>query len=399
MDMSRGLLRKIAAVFLCCTVLAGCGENKGKVPDAVSVSKETTVSSVSASKEDTGGKTVSTDNEEASSVREDSDAEVKYPAGFTPVPELEGMEVKGMVYAWRPYKEEYRPFINALVDDRYYVVQSGETFGLMDIDGKWIVKPEYVSVSYAYNYYIYDTYGEESKNYTLMDGALVQLDPETGWADVCGTNVDPGIAWDPKTSGLVIINYQEDEARPTGFDGVVACREYSYTDSIDEYYHIQESENCAVIVNNKPVTDFIYEEATVFSEGLIAVKKDGRWGYADIEGNEVIPCLFDGIRDTQYDYGIEISYYAKEHPDYYTEEEVNGFLSEWEKSFFGAACTEGCVVLSQAGGYALFSDKYEELIPFGEFDNLSEVKDGKLFAEKDGVWGVLSLDEYLAASE
>lgn len=36
-----------------------------------------------------------------------------------------------------------------------------------------------------------------------------------------------------------------------------------------------------------------YQDARQFSEGLAAVKKDGKWGYIDTEGNTVIPFRFD----------------------------------------------------------------------------------------------------------
>ena len=36
-----------------------------------------------------------------------------------------------------------------------------------------------------------------------------------------------------------------------------------------------------------------YEDADSFSQGLAAVKKDGKWGYIDMEGSTVIPFQFD----------------------------------------------------------------------------------------------------------
>jgi len=40
-----------------------------------------------------------------------------------------------------------------------------------------------------------------------------------------------------------------------------------------------------------------YEDAGIFSEGLAAVKQDGKWGYIDKQGREVIPLLYDGARN------------------------------------------------------------------------------------------------------
>ena len=41
------------------------------------------------------------------------------------------------------------------------------------------------------------------------------------------------------------------------------------------------------------IIDPQYEDADSFSQGLAAVKKDGKWGYIDMEGNTVIPFQFD----------------------------------------------------------------------------------------------------------
>lgn len=41
------------------------------------------------------------------------------------------------------------------------------------------------------------------------------------------------------------------------------------------------------------IIDPQYEDADSFSQGLAAVKKDGKWGYSDMEGNTVIPFQFD----------------------------------------------------------------------------------------------------------
>ena len=41
------------------------------------------------------------------------------------------------------------------------------------------------------------------------------------------------------------------------------------------------------------IIDPQYEDADSFSQDLAAVKKNGKWGYIDTEGNTVIPFQFD----------------------------------------------------------------------------------------------------------
>ena len=38
---------------------------------------------------------------------------------------------------------------------------------------------------------------------------------------------------------------------------------------------------------------FKYETADDFSEGLAPVRSNGKWGYIDTTGREVIPCIYD----------------------------------------------------------------------------------------------------------
>lgn len=44
----------------------------------------------------------------------------------------------------------------------------------------------------------------------------------------------------------------------------------------------------------KEVVKCIYDAARSFREGLAIVVKDGKWGFIDKTGKEVIPCVYDG---------------------------------------------------------------------------------------------------------
>jgi len=49
----------------------------------------------------------------------------------------------------------------------------------------------------------------------------------------------------------------------------------------------------ALAVTHVMIIPYAYEDADYFSEGLAAVKLDGKWGYIDTTGNEVIPFQYD----------------------------------------------------------------------------------------------------------
>ncbi len=58
----------------------------------------------------------------------------------------------------------------------------------------------------------------------------------------------------------------------------------------------------AVNRNGEAVIPIIYEDAMHFSEGLLAVKKDGKWGYLDQNHNITIPFEYDNL----YTYGSTV---------------------------------------------------------------------------------------------
>lgn len=49
-----------------------------------------------------------------------------------------------------------------------------------------------------------------------------------------------------------------------------------------------------------PLTKPIYQTATSYSEGRLCVLRNGKYGFLDSLGNEVIPCRFDNVGDFQH---------------------------------------------------------------------------------------------------
>lgn len=63
----------------------------------------------------------------------------------------------------------------------------------------------------------------------------------------------------------------------------------------DEKYGIRKNKLYRFINNRRMGIKSIYEEACEFKEGFAPVKRDGKWGVINEDGNEVIPCIYDEI--------------------------------------------------------------------------------------------------------
>lgn len=128
----------------------------------------------------------------------------------------------------------------------------------------------------------------------------------------------------------------------------------------------------AVYADGKLSTDFIYEKCGSFSDGLMTVCRDGKWGYVDRNGEIVIPLDYDAS--------------WKEYIPY--ENHENG-----ESEEFCYAASGGYVVLCKEGEWELRDTYGNEIISMGEFEEIRPVYDGKCWVKKEGKWGVVQINK------
>ena len=67
---------------------------------------------------------------------------------------------------------------------------------------------------------------------------------------------------------------------------------------------------------------FRYDKAEMFREGLAAVQRNGKWGFIDQKGNEIIPPKFDRI-DHVFSGGRAIIYDKESKKSYFIDREGN----------------------------------------------------------------------------
>ena len=113
-----------------------------------------------------------------------------------------------------------------------------------------------------------------------------------------------------------------------------------------------------------------YTNAGCFSFGYAAVEADGKWGYIDETGREVIPCEYDPA------------------PDY-------GFPADPAKGhdllLTAYPSTSGTAVVFRDGECGLISMDGTLLIGFGVFDNMAPAYEDQLWVETAEGWRLLDL--------
>ncbi|MCF8298533.1 MAG: WG repeat-containing protein [Saprospiraceae bacterium] len=174
-------------------------------------------------------------------------------------------------------------------------------FGYKNNSGEIVVKPIY---DYASNLF--------------YDGlAVVMLGDKYGFIDTVGVEVIPLIydyvnAFDEglaivnldsswgiiDVNGIVKIPFEYDYLDPNYFDyerilifkGVVG----KYNNPVKGKYGVAD-------FNGKELIPCIYDSIGVFSSNMAAVKKDGRWGYVNEKGDLVIPIQYSYAGEFDYD--------------------------------------------------------------------------------------------------
>lgn len=128
----------------------------------------------------------------------------------------------------------------------------------------------------------------------------------------------------------------------------------------------------AIYKKDKLITDFIYEECGSFSESLLSVKKDGKWGYVNDDGQTVIPFSYDASW-------------------VYKTNNVRDTSQTLEEKEYAYAASGGYVNLVKDGKWELRNIEGNLVIRPGTFEKILPVIDNKCWVKKDGKWGVISL--------
>ena len=115
------------------------------------------------------------------------------------------------------------------------------------------------------------------------------------------------------------------------------------------------------------LTDFLYNQMGSYSEGLLAVEKDGRWGYINRMGEVIIPIEYDASWTN-----------------------FTSWLMDVDRPFAYAA-SEGFIPLVRDGVWELRTIDNELVIEPGIFEAIRPVHQGRSWVKQDGLWGIIEI--------
>ncbi len=115
--------------------------------------------------------------------------------------------------------------------------------------------------------------------------------------------------------------------------------------------------------NGERITDTVYEDAMPYSDGVAAVKLDGKWGYVDEAGRPIADFGFEPmLSNDPFSRDALVPYSANE-----------GLIPVKRDGKCGVIDTQGNVV-----------------VPL-RFEDITSVHDGAVWAKSDGKWGILNV--------
>ena len=263
------------------------------------------------------------------------------------------------------------------IKSEYAIIKKEDALGLIDFDGHMKGGTSYSGMDYknisAYggDYFLEmsypvwsDEYGMEWEYYWLYDDEIV---PGVGIGDMFAAafyycdglqEVNGDVDYAQISKPVTAIPVKQSDTIYDDDD--VGCYEW-WAELPGKY---------GIYYQDEMQTEFIYEACGSESEGLLAVCKDGKWGYVNSYGEEIIPIEYDA---SWIPYEPEVQ------------------TIQLERDSFCYAASDGYVVLRKNDMWELRDTTGKLAIPTGEFEEIRPVVDGKCWVKKDGKWGVIEL--------
>ncbi len=254
---------------------------------------------------------------------------------------------------------------------KYSICFSDGKYGFIDYSGNKIVKPKY-------KHFYFCTCGEmvlynvsdDEYEYCTIDSKGNVTDTITEHA----INL-PTYFWD-ENSKKTYVNYSDSNfiSEYTGNLPVLALKTEVTSLGNGNYAASRQSNpKYGLVINNKIKIDFEYDDFyapsfKIDKNSVFALKKDGKWGYFNGKGKEIISFKCKEILSS--DCGEVIDHSAKIHPYLFSDK------------YLPAVVDSGCCYFDSNGNC---------IVPTGEFEQARPVLNGRAWVKQNGYWGVVNI--------
>lgn len=246
-------------------------------------------------------------------------------------------------------------------DDEYSVMKtpSGEYYDMFIFEAMDIGKSDNANPNMLYEDEITtDSYTKETENLTNS----------MYW--------NAGYYYDGEVRYVHMSDYGEDTGEQV-INGTIPIRQAdNRVNTLAEW--LQLNGKYAIASQGELLTDFVYDECGSESDGLFAVKQNGKWGYVDETGTIVIPMEYDASWNR---------YVANE-------AEASNVDVASPTSEYCYAASNGYINLKKDNQWKLCDTYGNDIIPFGVFDEILPVdSEGLCWVKQNGKWGVIKVQE------
>lgn len=276
-------------------------------------------------------------------------------------------------YSWNDLRKQK--------ETSYAVIGKGDSYSLIDMDGNLADEMNYKRVSLKDDNYLLTSKTKKYDPVLYVDNDLYEFDEKTGRINPIGNR---GSDWTGGTfycyNGSI---FNSMEGNVDLGENMVSLPDYAIplqqSDSRPPTdYDVYEWENnlsgkYAICKGGKLVTDFEYDNCGSSVSGILAVEKNGKWGYVDEDGKIVIPI--------EYDNSWMIMSVMGENE-----------YAQMQQNPFCYAASNGYVPLVKDGKWEMRRADGTLAIPSGIFEAIRPVQEGnRCWVKKDGKWGVICL--------
>lgn len=278
---------------------------------------------------------------------------------------------------------------NNIAYDQCSIIKQNGKYGIIQYDGSYIANPEYEDYFYdsVYEIAVSDPRVENSDTIkdTLVtpDDGELNISTDTVWGRV---NITNKYIYDETSNQVYCITAPPDRANVYSKSIGTLVEDYrtdilgeydednnSYAISRDITFFNETSPKYGIAKDGKLIVPCEYEDGCMnFSGGVTALKKDGKWGYFDQNGTQIIDFICEP-------FASKVLY------------------GGWDKGKGTSAnypfLSSDYIPVKIDGKCGYYDTSGNEVIPCGTFEDVRPVHNHLAWVKKDGKWGVIELKE------